>query len=276
MFEHLLADFLFIQKQKDLYEMSDREVKGRWKSFLGKWNRGELAEGWYDPETYARVQARAEEMGLERREVIPDESDEEHAESRRQQDPEKDAKARPGHGDDDDDDSDYGPTLPGTGAGNMSSGPGIPSRQDLLLRDEQRTEDRESSLTSLRLARKADRTLQKERLEDLVPRADPGTRERKLEKKQAVNDKMRSFRERSPGGEVAEGELMGGEGDELEELKKEKKREERKKSEREVRREEMERVRREEVEERRRKWQEREQGTVESLRELARQRFGTG
>ncbi|KAH8176792.1 hypothetical protein LIA77_01874 [Sarocladium implicatum] len=276
-FEHLLADFLFIQKQKDLYEMSDREVKGRWKSFLGKWNRGELAEGWYDPETYARTKARAEEMGLERRDVMPDESDDEQPGAHRRPDSEQERERQLDPADDDDDDDDdYGPTLPGTGAGKLS-GPGIPSRQDLLLRDEQRTEDREHSLTDLRLARKADRHLQKERLEELVPRADPGSRERKLEKKQAVNDKMRSFRERSPGvGEVAEGELMGGEGDELEEYKREKKKEERKKSEREVRREEMERARREEVEERRRRWKEREEGTVESLRELARQRFGSG
>lgn len=267
-FEPLLAEFLFIQKQKDLYEMDEREVKGRWKSFLGKWNRGELAEGWYDPETYQRVKARAEEMGLMRGsgdEVVEGRhGDVSEDETRQERDEQQ-------HQDDDDDD--YGPVLPGSGAGRYA-GPGIPSRQDLAMRDEQRMEDREASIASLRQARKADRTLQKERLDDLTPRAAAGTHERQLEKKQLLNEKLRTFRDRSPGGEVPDAEMMGGAGDELEELKREKEKEQRKKSEREVRREEMDRLRREEMEERRRRLREKEEGTVEVLRELARQRFG--
>jgi hypothetical protein len=257
--------------------MDKREVKGRWKSFVGKWNRGELAEGWYDPETYARVKARAEEMGLGmgwRGDAGEEPSGAAAAEDDGEQSqPQTRAEGQDDDDDDDYDDEDYGPVLPGSGAG-RPSGPGIPSRQDLALRDEQRLEDRADSLTSLRQARKADRTLQKEHLDDLIPRASPGTRERQLEKKQLLNEKLRSFRDPSPGGEVPDAEMMGGAGDELEELKREKERAQRKKSEREVRREEMERVKREEIEERKKRWKEKEEGTVEGLRELVRQRFG--
>jgi hypothetical protein len=268
-FEPLLADFLYIQKQKDLYEMDDREVKGRWKSFVGKWNRGELAEGWYDPETFQRVTKRAEEMGLVR---VPRKEEGEEA-SRDVEDRDEVMRVERRAGDEDEDEDDYGPVLPGTGSG-KASGPGIPSRQDLALRDEQRQEDRATSIADLRHARALDRTIQKERLEDLTPRAPAGTRERQLEKKALLNEKLKSFREPSPGGEVPDAEMMGGGGDELEEYKREKQKEQRKKSEREVRREEIERVRREEVEERRRRWKEKEEGTVEGLKELVRQRFG--
>lgn len=44
--------------------MDKWEVKGWWKSFVGKWNRGELVEGWYDFEMYVKVKVRVEEMGL--------------------------------------------------------------------------------------------------------------------------------------------------------------------------------------------------------------------
>jgi hypothetical protein len=36
-FRSLLGLYLDIQKQIDIDELSDTEVKGRWKSFLGKW-----------------------------------------------------------------------------------------------------------------------------------------------------------------------------------------------------------------------------------------------
>jgi hypothetical protein len=176
--------------------------------------------------------------------------------------------------DDDDDDDDYGPPLPGSDRARRS-GPGIPTLQDLSERAELAEEDRQAFVTDLRNARRADRTLQKERLDELVPRAEAGTRERMLEKKAAVADKMRSFRDKSPGAmEVTdERELMGG-GDSLDEYKKAKEREQRRKTEREIRREEIDRAKREEMEERKRAYMEREEGTVSMLRELARQRFG--
>ena len=262
-FEPLFAEYLSLQKQKDIEDMDDREVRGRWKSFMGKWNRGELAEGWYDPETFSRI--KESDPGRTRRA--------ENA-SGRHGDAEKEDITAENEGDEDEDEDDYGPVLPtGTLSSGRRSGPGIPTLQDLSLRGEQQEEDREASLTALRTARKADRSLQKERLDDLTPRADAGTRERKLEKKQLLNEKLQSFREKSPGMEAPEKELMGGD-DSLEEYKRMKEKEQRKKSEREVRREEIARAKTEEMEERRRAWREREEGTVGMLRELARQRFG--
>lgn len=265
-FEPLLAHYLFVQKQKDAYDMDEREIKGRWKSFVSKWNRNELAEGWYDPEMFARIVAMQPE---EPRERISNQA----SQGVEAQDSESDdGHRRGGGGGSGSDDEDYGPTLPGQIPGRRM-GVGIPSKDDLAERDALRQEDRDAARDELRAERKADRKLQKDRLEELVPRAEAGTRERKLEKRRDVNDKMREFRDKSPGGEVNEGELMGG-GDSLAEYKQMKQQEQRRKTEREIQREEFERAKREEVEEKRRQWQEREQGTISMLQELARQRFG--
>lgn len=255
--EPLFAHYLSLQKQKELEDMDEREVKGRWKSFVGKWNRGELAEGWYDPDMFASLASEAPPR------------------RRRTPTPTPDARSPSGPPEDEQrsDDDDYGPTLPPAASGRRA-GVGIPSAQDLAYRDELAQEDRLADREALRDARKADRALQKERLDDIAPKADAGTRERKLEKRQMVNDKMREFREKSPGMEAGdEKELMGG-GDSVAEYKRMKEQEQRRKTEREVRREEFERAKREEVEERRRAWREREEGTVSMLRELAKQRFG--
>ncbi|KAF4338295.1 RNA helicase [Fusarium beomiforme] len=243
--------------------MDDYEVKGRWKSFIGKWNRKELAEGWYDPETFARLASNnSAEPQPKRASVRPNE----------RREPFKDGEDD--GSEDDEDEDDYGPILPGS-IQTRRSGPGIPTLQDLSLRAELAEEDRQAYIEGLRQARKADRALQKERLDELVPRAEAGTRERMLEKRAAVADKMRSLRDKSPGAmEVGdERELMGG-GDSLDEYKKAKEMEQRRKTEREIRREEIERAKREEMEEKKRAWREREEGTVSMLRELARQRFG--
>ncbi|RFU74146.1 rna helicase [Trichoderma arundinaceum] len=262
-FEALFGEYLSLQKQKYIEDMDDREVRGRWKSFMGKWNRGELAEGWYDPEMFQRI--------LER---DPPPQRQQQQQERQQRYSPEDRPLRDERADSNDsEDEDYGPVLPGAAAGSRRAGAGIPNKEDLALRDELVEESREADREALRSARKADRKLQKERLEELVPRAEAGTRERKLEKRQEVNEKMRQFREKSPGGEVRDSELMGG-GDSLEEYKKAKEKEQRRKSEREIRREEIERAKREEIEEKRRAWQEREDQTVSMLRELARQRFG--
>ncbi|KAM0439899.1 hypothetical protein ACHAPT_000997 [Fusarium lateritium] len=264
-FRPLFADYLDLQKQKDIEDMDEREVKGRWKSFVGKWNRGELAEGWYDPEFFARVAA--ENPGASR--VGHSTA---HGEEREEPVKDDDGKERDDGSEEDDD---YGPTLPTSDPNARRSGPGIPTLQDLSLRAELAEEDKQASIADLRAARKADRATQRERLDDLVPRAEPGTRERMLEKRAAVADKMRSFRDKSPGAMEAstERELMGG-GDSVEEYKQAKQQEQRRKTEREIRREEMERAKREEIEEKRRAWREREEGTMGMLKELARQRFG--
>jgi hypothetical protein len=124
----------------------------------------------------------------------------------------------------------------------------------------------------LKFERKLDRKVQKEQLEELVPRAEPGTRERKIEKRKELNDKMRSFRERSPGGEVDEGTLMGGGGGES--LAQKKAAMERKKNERELRREQMLKARIEEREERVQGMKEKEDRTMAMLKSLAASRFG--
>ncbi|UKZ50133.1 hypothetical protein TrVGV298_004389 [Trichoderma virens] len=263
-FEALFGEYLSLQKQRFIEDMDDREIRGRWKSFVGKWNRGELAEGWYDPEMFQRI--------LERDPLPKRQPEQQQQRQHLSQDESLEGEQLGGDGSEDEDE-DYGPVLPGASTSGRRAGVGIPNKEDLALRDELAAESREADWEELRVARKADRKLQKERLEELVPRAEAGTRERKLEKRQEVNDKMRQFREKSPGGEVRDSDLMGG-GDSLEEYKKEKEKEQRRKSEREIRREEIERAKREEIAEKRRAWQEREDQTVSMLRELARQRFG--
>lgn len=126
----------------------------------------------------------------------------------------------------------------------------------------------------IRFARKLDRKEQKAALDELLPRAEAGTRERQLEKKKEVNEKMKSFRERSPGAaEVPDSELMGG-GDGVESYKQEKEKFERKKNERELRKEEILRARMAEREERLQEYRKKEDGTMAMLKALAKQNFG--
>lgn len=126
----------------------------------------------------------------------------------------------------------------------------------------------------LRFARKVDRSEQRAALDELVPRAEAGTRERQLEKKEEVNEKMKSFREKSPGAaEVPDAELMGG-SDSIEGYKKAKDDFERKKNERELRKEEIMRARAAEREERLQEYRAKEEGTMSMLKALAKQRFG--
>lgn len=269
-FRPLLAYYLRIQKQRDVREMEEREVKGRWKSFMGKWNGGALAEGWYDPHIWEIAVSEAEGAEAERRESPRAERE---VSERREESTAREVESE-SDGDDDDEDDIGAPLPPAHRAGARHTAV-APHLQDLRLRDElqqeesaQETSDR---ISSIRHARRADRRDQKERLEELVPRADPGSRERKLEKRAEVNSKMREFREPSPGGEADEGTLMGaGEGESLGQMKKEEEAKQKRKSEREARREEIWRARMAEREERVREYREREEGTVAMLRELAR------
>ncbi|KAI1759243.1 hypothetical protein GGR53DRAFT_165642 [Hypoxylon sp. FL1150] len=287
-FRPLLAQYLEVQKQKDITALDEREVRGRWKSFVTKWNKGELAEGWYRAETLEEARrewagALAERRAASRPPPVLHNGGEEGREgpggggsaTRYGEEGEGD-----GSGGSDEDDE-YGPILPPGAASDAARsarhGPGIPSMQDLAMRREDAEEERLQDIDQLRLARKADRAEQRERLEDLVPRAAAGTRERRLEKKQEVNDKMRSFRNRSPGGvgEVGEAELMGsGGGDEVAEYKRAQEAARRKRSEREVRREEEARARAAEREVRIEEYRRKEESTMEVLRQIARERFG--
>ena len=231
---------------------------------MHKWNAGELAEGWYDPEVKRKAEERALQSnvsvqggrgGGQRREAVGSE-----------------VQPRDEDSEDADDDG-YGPALPGTA---RRSGPAIPNRQDLQHRQEFNEESRSSDLASLREARKADRKLQAQRLEDLAPRADPGTRERQLEKKREVAASNRAFADAKEGGadEVGEGDLMGEDG--VDGYKRQMRENDRAKNEREVRKEEVLRARAAEREERVQKQRVKEERTMGMLRELARQRFGGG
>ncbi|GKT94272.1 RNA helicase-like protein [Colletotrichum tofieldiae] len=178
-FRPLLAYYLDLQKQKDIRDMDEREVRGRWKSFVGKWNRGELSQGWYDPEMFVAAKERALEEGIDgprdegRRdgnEVVKDERRERGGDERGEGDEEED---------DDDDDEDLGPRLPPTAReGGQRSGPGIPSMADLSLHRETLAEEaqreREARIADLRMQRKDDRKLQRERLDDVAPALKPG------------------------------------------------------------------------------------------------------
>ncbi|KAI1452789.1 hypothetical protein F4805DRAFT_446112 [Annulohypoxylon moriforme] len=288
-FRPLFAQYIEVQKNKDVMTMDEREVRGRWKSFVGKWNRGELAEGWYRAETLEE----ARKSGIGTGTYAHDAEWSNSNDSERKQSPsshrrspnhthEEGERRAPGeHSDNSNSDSDsdsYGPTLPSNSSTtntNTKHGPGIPSLQDLSLRRETAAEEKHQHIADLRHSRKLDRKQQRERLDELVPRPEAGTRERMLEKRKEVGDKMRAFREQSPGGgaEVGEAELMGG-GDGVAEYKRLKKEAERRRTEREVRREEEERAREAEREERRREWRKREEGVLEGLRRIARERFG--
>ena len=135
-------------------------------------------------------------------------------------------------------------------------------------------EDIHARRQDLHFERKADLKSQKSALDELVPRAEAGTRERQLEKKKELNEKMKSFREKSPGAaEVPDTELMGG-GDGIESYKKLKEMGERKKNDRELRREEIMRARMAEREERLSEYRSKEEGTMQMLKALAKQRFG--
>jgi hypothetical protein len=135
-------------------------------------------------------------------------------------------------------------------------------------------EDGYTARDDIRFARKLDRKAQKDALDELAPRAAAGTRERQLEKKKEVNEKMKSFREKSPGAaEVPDEEMMGG-GDSIGEFKRVKQEADRKKTEREIRREEIMRARNAERDERLGEYRAKEESTMEMLKALAKQRFG--
>ena len=135
-------------------------------------------------------------------------------------------------------------------------------------------DDVESHRKFMRAEQRAAAMVETERLNDLAPRAEPGTRERQLEKKREFAASNRAFaaaKEGDGGVDVPEADLMG---DDDGGFKRRKQEVERKKNERETRREEVMRARREEREERSREFREREERTMRGLVELARSRFG--
>jgi len=126
----------------------------------------------------------------------------------------------------------------------------------------------------IRYERKLERRQEKERLEELVPRADAGTRERQLEKKREITASRALYREaRSPGAEeINESDLIGDNG--LDDYKRKKNEEEKKKTERQVRKEEIWRAKAEERREKLEVMKNKEDKTLEMLKGLAKQRYG--
>ncbi|KAL5606009.1 hypothetical protein BROUX41_006201 [Berkeleyomyces rouxiae] len=279
----LLAYYLDLQKQKDLSVMDEREAKGRWKSFLGKWNKGELAEGWYDPSMFERSKELygedpwffEKDTELEKAGGVELKGRAESHDDEGVNVPSVLEKTYIPYASDSDSD-DIGPAPPPIHRTiSTPHGAAVPSISDLAMRDQTRLEDRQDSIDNLRHERKQDRVLQKQRLEELLPCADPGSRERKLEKKAEVREKLRAV---SPGGGAPEhddNDLIGG-GDSLAEMKRIKDNVQRKKTEREKRREEIWRAREAEREERVREYREKEDATVRMLQEFARNRGGAG
>jgi hypothetical protein len=175
-------------------------------------------------------------------------------------------------------DDDFGPAPPTAVERRKGHGPTVPRLDDLTYRNEMRAEDRlrdrYNNADDTRHDRKTERKAQKDRMEELVPRADPGSRERQLEKKREVTSTLQSFRDAKESGdvEVAESDLMGDDGIDM--YKRKKKEEDRKKSEREIRREEIARAKDEERNERLAERREKEAKTMDFLMQIAKERFG--
>ncbi len=231
-------------------------------------NRGELAEGWYDPKTLEKAQADSMHEG-------------EGAKPTR--------RASPKYGNDDADNGEFGPAPPSDGLGGMTQqsfvhkhGPSRANMQDLQVKRELAAEEAEEGrrhgTQSIRDERRAERSVQNQRLEEIAPRAEAGTRERQMEKKRGKADSNRAFAASAhdnADAEVKDSDLMG-EGGGIDDLKRMKQVEERKRSEREVRREENLAARRAEREERVQIMRQKEDKTMVMLKELARARFGGG
>jgi len=232
-------------------------------------NRGELAEGWYDPAT----KLKADEFFATT--LTHDRSSPDYKGAAPEANNTHDEEEEDRNGDSDG----YGPHPPSASSTHAnrvrSAGPSAPTFQDLAVRADMSAEDAEAQREAGRAARKADRRVQKERLEELVPRAEAGTRERQMEKKREKGAQAKEFRDGGGAGgeveEVGEGELMGGGEEGVKGLRR---REERKRNEREVRKEEILRARQGEREERLKGLREKEEKGMGLLRRIAKERFG--
>lgn len=234
-------------------------------------NHGDLAEGWYDPVTLRKARESADRI---------DGHDAAAQVARRQHTPPSGhggpvtSKATKTSSQTEDSDDDIGPApLPGT-SHTYRPGPAIPSRDELALRDELTQEARIAQREDLNFERKVDRKTQKERLEELAPRPDAGTHERKMEKRADVRAVHASFKDAKDTGdaEIGDSDLMGD--GSIDDYKKVAKEAERKKNEREIRREEIWRAKAAEREERMREARAKEDKTMDFLKALAKERFG--
>ncbi|GFF44199.1 hypothetical protein IFM61606_00988 [Aspergillus udagawae] len=287
----MFAMYLDIQKGLIMEDLSEEEIKGRWKSFIRKWNRGELAEGWYDPTTLDKARRNVPEQppvsGPGRRR---DSADYEQAGRGKDADTgdASEATARQNELEfDSEDEEEYGPILPhhevtAKGRDIPSAGPTIPTIQDLELRKESSVEDaiaaRRDARKQLRAETRSHKSEMRQIEDEIAPRAEPGTHERLMEKRREAAAANRAFAESRRGGSPIEAapddELMGSGENDLDAIKKAQAGEQRKKNEREIRREEILRARAAEREERLQQYRKKEEETIGWLKTLAKQRFG--
>ncbi|KAI9725294.1 MAG: hypothetical protein M1828_003309 [Chrysothrix sp. TS-e1954] len=252
----LFARYLDIQKQRYIEDMDETEVKGRWKRFVEHWNRGQLASGWYDPDTKRRA-------------------DEEEAAAAAAAEVEAGAEGKMEDAEgEEEEEGTFGPTpAPRPTSGRRGARP--PTLNDLALRDE---ETSASLLKSRKAAHRASAALEKSRLADLLPpsSSEPGSKAHQLEKKRLAASTAATFRASKPqAGELQDvGDAELGFQDEGVGVKGMKMQEERRRSEREIKREEIRLARKAEWEERMAVVREREERSMEGLKRLARERFG--
>ena len=249
-------------------------------------NDGKLAEGWYDPQTFEKAIASSNTtVSANSKATSNTRSGRSAAQAGRSRVGELPYASQTEEPDDDDE---FGPTLPQSShdlsitTHSSKRGPSIPKLQDLQHARELAVEDalssRRQASKDLRADRRAEQAVRKSHLDEIAPTAEPGTRERQLEKRRelaASNSTFASAKTDPTDVELPDADVIGGE-DSLSELKRLKEIEERKRTEREIRREEVMRARKEEREERVREMRKKEEKTMEMLREIARTRFGAG
>jgi hypothetical protein len=266
---------------------NDREGSGIQHEANMRRNDGKLAEGWYDPQTLEKAIASSNTtVSANSKPTSNMRSGRCAAQTGRSGAGEPHYAGQ--NEEPDDNDNEFGPALPQPShelsitTNSSNPGPSIPKLQDLQHARELAAEDalssRREASKDLRADRKAEQAVRKSHLDEIAPPAEPGTRERQLEKRRELAASNRAFASAKTDPtdvELPDSDVIGGE-DSLSELKRLKEIEERKRSEREIRKEEVMRARREEREERLREMQEKEEKTMEMLREIARARFGAG
>jgi hypothetical protein len=248
-------------------------------------NDGKLAEGWYDPQTLTKAVKSDTAASSRTTDAAAKRRSEDHITQTTEQSTTEPKDNR--HDEEQEDiDDEFGPTLPHSDLilsrvkSSTISGPSIPKFDDLRHARELASDDaltsRKQASKDQRAERKSEQAVRKFHLDEIAPRAEPGTRERQLEKRRELAASNRAFASAKTDptdAELPEADVMGGE-EGLGELKRLKEMEERKRTEREIRREEVMRAKREERELRMREIKEKEEKTMEMLREIARVRFG--
>ncbi|KAL9101412.1 MAG: hypothetical protein Q9163_003323 [Psora crenata] len=263
--------YLDIQKNKALEELPEEEVRGRWKSFVGKWNRGELAEGWYDPGILQKAKASTASATSLDQGTQP--------KLRRHASPVYHSRIDEVASSEEEE---LGPSLPSNAIPlhrrQQNPGPVGPKRQDIDMQRGLEPGTAHAQREVLLFDRRQDGKAQKERLEELLPRAEAGSKDRLLEKRREKADAHRAFAAgRAEAGdviEVPESDLLGDEDGGLHGFKKRKMEMQRKKNERELRKEAILRERAADREERARAYREKEARTMSGLVALAKAKFG--